>query len=231
MDAFSKVMDAEVTNQKSPGSNDLPGVALWEVVSVVMSCLIVEWVVLALAGRSKLIAAIPVLLAIGFMGYSHMERGESLRDIGFRLDNFLTAWRLLLLPTMLAILLILLAAWLLQHSLTMAPWRGRFLFLPLWALFQQYVLNGFINRRAQLAFGQGTRSVLLVGIIFGLLHLPNPLLAMLTMIGGIIWAVAYQRHPNLLALALSHTVVSLTLALIIPGSLLNNLRVGFKYFG
>lgn len=224
-------MVLEASNPKVSLAKEDRRLALWEIASVGTSCLIVEWVVLGFVGESKLIAAIPVLLAIGFMLYSHGERGESLRDIGFRVDNFLGACRLLFLPTMLAILLILLAGWLMKHSLTVGPWRSRFVILPLWTLFQQYALNGFINRRAQIALGQGTKSVLLVGIVFGLLHLPNPLFALLTLIGGVIWAAAYQRQPNLLALALSHSLVSLALALILPGTLLNNLRVGFRYFG
>jgi len=117
------------------------------------------------------------------------------------------------------------------EPLTVAPWRNRFLLLPLWALFQQYILNGFINRRAQLALGPGWKSVTLVAVIFALFHLPNPGLTMLTFAGGFLWASVYQRKPNLFALALSHAVVSVTLALAVSPNLLNGLRVGFKYFG
>ena len=45
------------------------------------------------------------------------------------------------------------------------------------------------------------------------------------------WAAVYQQQPNLFALALSHTVSSITLALTISPKLLDSLRVGFKYFG
>lgn len=205
--------------------------ALWEIVSVVTSFLIAEWVVLSFVGRSKLVIAIPILLGLALIAFSHRERGETLRDIGFRTDNFFEACRLLLFPTATAVLLIVAIGWVTSYSIFDGHFRLRFLSLPLWALCQQYVLNGFINRRAQLAFGKGLKSILLVAIVFGLLHLPNPLLAIVTLIGGAIWAAAYQRQPNLFALALSHSLVSITLALTISPSLLNSLRVGFKYFG
>ena len=162
---------------------------------------------------------------------SHHERGETAADIGFRVDNFLAACRLLLLPTALVVLLALAVGWFINHSIVVAPWRARFFLLPLWALFQQYVLNGFINRRAQMALGKGIGSALLVAAAFSLVHFPNPLLAVLTFVGGFIWATVYQRQPNLFALALSHSVSSIALALSVSPTLLNSLRVGFKYFG
>jgi membrane protease YdiL (CAAX protease family) len=205
--------------------------ALWEIVSVVTSCLIAEWVVLSFVGRSKLIIAVPILLALGLMVFSHRARGESIRDIGFRTDNFFAACRLLLLPTALAVIALFTASWLLNHALVAGNFRPRFLWLPLWALFQQYALNGFINSRAQVALGKGAKSVVLVALVFGLLHLPNPVLALVTLFGGLIFAAVYQRQPNLYALALSHSIVSITMALTVSPGLLNGLRVGFKYFG
>jgi CAAX prenyl protease-like protein len=123
------------------------------------------------------------------------------------------------------------AGWIANHTLFATPLRARFLLLPLWALFQQYALNGFINRRAQLFLGKGAKSIVLVAVVFGLLHLPNPLLAVLTLIAGLVWAFVYQRQPNLFALAISHTVASIIVALNLPPHLVNSLRVGFKYFG
>lgn len=205
--------------------------AVWEILSVITSCLIAEWVVVSFVGRSILITAIPVLLALGLMVFSHRERGETLRDIGFRTDNFFASCRLLLLPTAAAVLLLVAVGWFTNHAVFPSPFRARFISLPVWALFQQYTLNGFINRRAQLFFGKGAKSIVLVAVVFGLLHLPNPLLAILTLIAGLVWAFVYQRQPNLFALAISHTLASITLALCLPPNLVNSLRVGFKYFG
>ena len=200
--------------------------ALWEIVSVLISCLIAEWVVLAFIGTNKLALAIPVALALALMISSHRIYGETLHDLGFRFDNFLAAMKLLIIPTVVVLALIILI-W----GLADRPFRWRFLLVPFWGLFQQYALQGYLNRRAQIVFGQGWKSVFLVSLLFALVHLPNPLLFALTLLGGLIWAFVYQKQPNLFALALSHAIASITVALSVPPQWTNSLRVGFKYFG
>ncbi len=212
--------------------------AAWEIVSLVSSTLIAEWAVLASDGLSKLWLVPPVGLAFALMIYSHRLRGESLRDLGWRFDNFWRALRLLL-PAMLvgAGLLALAGRFWFGASLRAGEARAGWSVLGLpvwgfaWGLLQQLVLQGFVNRRAQLIFGQGAASIALAAAVFALLHLPNPLLTAATFAGGLLWAWAYQRAPNLLALALSHAVMTWVLISTLPGSALGGLRVGYKYFG
>ena len=221
-------------NQNSKSSVSVvgdKGLALWEVVTVITSCIIAEWTLVPFAAGRGFVTAVPILLALGFMIFSHWYRGENLRVIGFRLDNLAAALRILLLPTFGTVIVILILEWSLGGpEFVVRPLSPKLLLLPFWALLQQYALQGFINRRLQTALGTGFKVTLLVGLLFGLLHLPNPLLTSLTLLGGLMWAAVFQRQPNLLAAGISHSLISLTLALAIPPNLINGLRVGLRYF-
>jgi membrane protease YdiL (CAAX protease family) len=211
--------------------------AIWEIVSVCSSILIAEWMLASAAGFSKALIAVPVALALALMFTSHRVRHESLRDLGFRSDNFFRALYLLAIPVVVFALLCLIVGWRLGAPLNFLRWHpNRYLALQLvvgffWGLVQQYALQGFINRRAMIATGRGWFSILIVASIFGLLHLPNLWLVALTFVGGAVWAAVYQRAPNIFALAVSHAVMTWFVVSTLPPSVLRHLRVGIGYFG
>jgi membrane protease YdiL (CAAX protease family) len=210
--------------------------AIWEILSVISSCLIAEWVITAVVGASSMLIIVPIIFAFGFMIWSHRLRGESLREIGFRLDNFGKAARLLVLPMVLGSL-VLIAIGYFYRSIDFFRWRGggEILGMPLlgmlWGLVQQYALQGFINRRAQIVWGSGFVSILIVAVLFGAFHLPNPTLMIATFLGGLVWTTVYQRAPNLFALAISHGLMTWILISTLPSNLLHGLRVGYKFIG
>jgi hypothetical protein len=221
-----------MSNQQLAATTTSRTLALAEIVSVALSCLIAEWVFLSFLSRYRWLVIVPLLLAVAFMVLSQSAYGESVRDLGFRSDNLVQTLRLLIWPTLIAVIIIFVVGWYLTGPPSLPRLlRPRLLVVPAWALFQQYALQGFINRRAQVAFGKGVVSVLLVAVVFAVLHLPNPVLSILTLLGGLIWAAVYQREANLFALAASHTVASISLAIALPLNVINGLRVGFKYFG
>jgi membrane protease YdiL (CAAX protease family) len=218
-----------------PVLEEMRALAFWEIVSVTSTALIAIWAVLTLA-TTRWVLLFPVALAFSFIILSHHIRGESARDLGWRTDNFTKALRLLLFPMLGAAALMAIIGWF-AGSLRFAVPEKRWaiLWLPFagaaWGLVQQYVLQAFFNRRAQMVWGRGVLSVLVVAFIFALIHLPNIWLAVATFAGGVVWGAVYQRAPNLPALALSHSVMTWVLISTVPQSMLQSLRVGFKYFG
>jgi membrane protease YdiL (CAAX protease family) len=211
-------------------------VAVWEIVTIVVSVLVAEWVVLSVGEESRPLMLVPVGFAFAFMFYSHRQRGETARQLGFRLDNFGRACKLLAFVFAAPALALLIFGWTIGQ-LDLTRWRGgqSILGLPalgvFWGLLQQYALQGFINRRAQAAFGAGWKSILLVASVFAFLHFPNPWLTLATFLGGLVWASVYQRAPNLYAAGLTHGLLTWVLVASVPPALLNNLRVGYKFFG
>ena len=231
--ADPEVSEASRTDIAIPSQRSL---AAWEIASLVSSALIGEWILSAAAGRTKFIVLIPVTFAFVLVIGSHLLHKESLRDLGFRFDNFLGALKLLALP-MLVVGLMCLGLGLIfgtrPHLFRWHPERpiaGQLALGFAWGFVQQYVLQSFVNRRAQIVWQRGLRSVLLTALIFALLHFPNPWLMLVTFIGGLVWAFVYQRAPNLFALAVSHSLMTWVLVSTLPMSALNHLRIGFKYF-
>lgn len=208
----------------------------WEIAAASTSALAAGWVVYALAGGGTLPLLFPVATAVAFMLLSHRARGETAREIGWRLDNFWRAARLLL-PAMLGVSAVLVSVGWYAGTLDFRRWEGgqSILGVPALSLFwgplQQYALQGFINRRAQVLFGRGSLSVLLVGLLFAVFHLPNPWLSLATFAAGLFWAWVFQRAPNIIAVGLSHGLMTWVLISSVPPAALQNLRVGYKYFG
>lgn len=232
-------MTADTSRELSAARIAIPGdrsLAAWEIASLFSSALIAEWILSAAGGQTKLIVLIPVTLALVLVIGSQLLRTEGLRDLGLRFDNFLTALKLLALPMIVVALGCVTSGIMSGAGPDLLRWhaeRPMALQLALgfgWAFVQQYVLQGFINRRAQILWQRGIASILLTAVIFALLHFPNPWLMLMTFVGGLVWAFVYQRAPNLFAIALSHVLMTWVLVSTLPISVLNHLRFGIKYF-
>ncbi len=208
--------------------------AIGEIIYVAACVLVGEWVIPPHLLKNPLVFATPIILIVAFGVVSHIRLGETARDLGFRADNFLTALRILAFPMAAVIVLAPVTGWL-AGTLIIQPARilPRLLhvsvWLPIWGFLQQYALQAIVNRRAQIVWGEGLRSILIVAALFAVLHLPNPWLTLATFAGGIIWAYTYQRTPNLLALALSHWLMTLVLISTLLGSTTGGMKVGAGY--
>ncbi len=207
-----------------------------EVASVFASVLLTTWALIPLQPRQRWLTAIPALLAIGLMVNSHRVRGESLADVGFTKRHFGRALKLLTAPTLLACVAFAAAGYLTGSFHRTTHFWSNLLVVPMWALLQQYVLQGFIYRRLRQILAGDTseqpanRAILAAAAIFALVHAPNLTLMVFTFLGALMWSWVYERAPNLFALGLSHAVISLMLMSSLPPWLLESMSVGYKHF-
>jgi membrane protease YdiL (CAAX protease family) len=97
-----------------------------------------------------------------------------------------------------------------------------------WGLGQQFALHTVFLREAQATVGR-PGGVLLAALMFAILHLPNPFLTAMTGLGALAWCWIYDRHPNLLPLALSHALLTLAILYAFDDAMTGRLRVGLAY--
>jgi membrane protease YdiL (CAAX protease family) len=107
------------------------------------------------------------------------------------------------------------------------PWRDLAFLVP-WAAGQQFALQTVLLREAQAATSRG-KGIALAAATFGALHLPNPFLAPVTFLAALVWCWIYDRHPNLLPLALAHALSTLVILLCLNPAITGRLRVGYAY--
>ena len=100
--------------------------------------------------------------------------------------------------------------------------------LVVWGGAQQWVLQTVVLREAQRASSRRT-GILIAALLFGVVHLPNPLLAPLTAGAARIWCWLYDRHPNIIPLALSHGLGTLALRYAFDEAIIGRLRIGASY--
>ena len=100
--------------------------------------------------------------------------------------------------------------------------------LFVWGAAQQWILQTVILREAQRASSRTTGAIV-AALLFGALHLPNPLLTIVTLVGALGWCAIYDRYPNIIPLALSHAFGTLALIDAFDARLIGGLRVGYSY--
>ncbi len=180
--------------------------------------------------RDEPLLWIPLL---AFVMLTHVLHHDTFRELGLTLHE-LRASAGIILPLAATIYGPIVFYALVRHHLALL-WPGefaleRFLGYVLWCCFQQYLAQSYFHRRLmQVVGGQHLRSIL-VGIMFAGAHVPNSILVVATLVGGVILAEVFARHPNIWPLALAQAVGGFLLAALVPAPLIHNMRVGPGYY-
>ncbi len=179
-------------------------------------------------------SALAALLVLGFCLWSNRRHKDGLERIGLSPAWFKPCLRLTLktlsvplaaltlwaaLPPLPSLERILYGARGLPASLRDLPVPA-LLFLgllryPLWAFAQEYALLSFLANRWRDVLGARPWAVSLVnGLLFSLVHAPNPILMTACLVGGIAFTRVFLKTPHLVPLAVVHALAGLALSLI-----------------
>jgi membrane protease YdiL (CAAX protease family) len=99
----------------------------------------------------------------------------------------------------------------------------------LWSGVQQFLLQGVFLLRFQRLIPRPAAAVLVASVLFALAHLPNPVLAPITLVWGCAACLLFVRYRNLYPLMIAHAILGITVAITIPGPVDHNMRVGLGY--
>lgn len=97
-------------------------------------------------------------------------------------------------------------------------------------LMQQVGLNSLTTNRFLSAFEKPWPAAVLSGVLFGALHWPNPVLAPLTVVGGVWMAWLFARERNILPLAAGQAILGGLVWWAFPLVWHHSMRVGPGYW-
>ncbi len=184
--------------------------------------LVYVWVIEPRTPHSAvLVPAAALVILTTWHDFRYREWGFSWRALAPGL------WRALVV-TFVAVLLILGAGAAVGTLHDRRDFLGNLAPLVLWGGAQQWVLQTLVLREAQRVSSRG-RGIGIAAVLFGIIHLPNPLLAPVTGIAALIWCRLYDRYPNIIPLALSHALGTLALRYAFDEAIIGRLRIGAAY--
>jgi hypothetical protein len=97
-----------------------------------------------------------------------------------------------------------------------------------WALQQEIILQSIFFLRLEPMLGS-RRAVIAAASLFAIVHIPSPILTVLSFCGGILFCELFRRWRNLYPLGIIHGALGLTIAASLPDRWLHHMRVGIGY--
>jgi len=156
---------------------------------------------------------------------------EGLQAMGLRRENFLRSLWIVGAALLLSAVAVVLAVWVRTLHVPATP----LLFIKtyagyiLWTFVQQLLMQCFFLARILRLLPNPKIAAVVTALIFAAAHLPNPLLAPVTLLWGLASCLLFLRYRNLYTLALAHAILGVTLTIAVPAAVHHNMRVGLGY--
>ena len=180
------------------------------------------WLIEPIVPRS--VVAVPAAVLVILTAWHDLRHGEW----GFSGSALVPGlWRALAV-TFVAVLLIIGAGAAIGTLHDRRDFLGSLAPLVLWGGAQQWILQTVVLREAQRASSRA-KGIVIAAVLFGTIHVPNPLLTPLTAAAALIWCRLYDRNPNIIPLALSHGLGTLALRYAFDETIIGHLRIGAAY--
>jgi hypothetical protein len=186
--------------------------------------LAVEWTPRPAQRVLWIIAALGIVLIV-------WRSFDSWKTMGFRSANF---WRSLWIAGValaLAGVAIAIAAKMHTQRLPDGPLAFILTYFAyaIWAGMQQFLLQSVFLLRFLRVIPRRALAALTASLLFATAHVPNPLLVGLTVIWGSAACFLFLRYRNIYPLMIAHAILGITVAMIVPGPAIHNMRVGLGY--
>jgi hypothetical protein len=130
-----------------------------------------------------------------------------------------------------AVIAVLVATWMgtLNRPLGGGLFVRTFWGYAIWSFMQQLLLQDFVLLRL-LRLMPGKRAAVLVAAgLFALAHLPGPILTAVTLMWGAAACWLFLIYRNVYALGIAHAILGVCMAIVVPGRVDHNMRVGLGY--
>jgi membrane protease YdiL (CAAX protease family) len=171
---------------------------------------------------------LPIWLIASFANHR-----DTTQTLGWRADNLWPAFRrssLVLGPMVIGLILIGLA-----RGVHIPTSPGTFAPNHFWNYFafcvlQQVALNSLLSNRAYFLTKRTPIAAMIAGIIFAVLHWPNPVLMSATFVAGFAMSWLFLRERNIVPLAVWHMLLGVLVGWSMPIAWHHGLRVGPGYY-
>jgi CAAX prenyl protease-like protein len=170
----------------------------------------------------------PVWLIASFIGNK-----DTPQTLGWRVDNLWSATRrasMVFAPCALAIVATGFLLGGVHHTLQHVLLPGRSFGYMAFCLLQQVGLSSLVTNRLLAATDSPMRASLSAGLLFALLHWPNPVLVPLTFVGGVLMAWLFSKERNILPLVVWQTILGSLIWWAFPIAWHHSMRVGPGFY-
>lgn len=228
--------DLEPARAKQIGTPLRGRVALFEVLAFSLFVGVFIW-------RLQFTHRLSWIVFVVWIAASFVLYRDTPKTLGWRADNLWPATRravIVLGALSLAVLIvgIFLGAAHRLPVISLDRWWNYFAF----CLLQEVALQSFLTNRLLIFFGEPCidtkragrwKAALVAGVIFGVMHWPNPVLAPATFVGGAIMAWLFARERNIIPLAIGQAILGMLVWWAFPMTWHHGMRVGpgFYTFG